>query len=68
MEKLLKTWYRVSTYGGGWCKFETIDELIKYRSERVNYYKIKKIIKVTEEVLGDDIVTEVNSYGTLKEN
>lgn len=55
-----KNWYKVSSKGGGWPKFETIEQLVKYKT-KTPYFPILKITKVTEEQLDEDIVKEINS-------
>lgn len=40
-----KTWYKVSSKGGGWSKFETIDQLVKYKTKAPYFRRIKHIQK-----------------------
>lgn len=55
-----KVWYKVTSKGGGWGKFYSIEEILKYKQERP-YFPVLKIIKCTEELLPQDMVDEINS-------
>lgn len=59
MEKT-KVWYKVTSKGGGWGKFYSIEEILKYK-QASPYFPVLKIIKCTEELLPQDIVDEINS-------
>lgn len=61
----MKTWYKVSTKGGGWAKYNSIEELIKYKQERP-FFPVLKITKVTEELLDQQVVDDVNSQVDYK--
>lgn len=59
----LKVSYRVSTKGGGWSKFNTIDGVIKYYKKLVSSgidSTILKITKVTEELLSQEEIAKIN--------
>lgn len=53
-------WYKVSSKGGGWSKYYSIDEIISEK-KRSPYHPVLKITKVTEEILEQDIIDNINS-------
>lgn len=58
-----KVSYRVSTKGGGWSKFNTIEGIIKYYKKLVSdgiNSTILKITKVTEETLPQEEIDKIN--------
>ena len=55
-----KIWYKVSTKGGGWCKYSSLKELIAYKKS-FPYHKILKITEIIEQPLSQQIVDDINS-------
>ena len=55
---VLKISYRVSTKGGGWSKFNSIEGAITYYKKL--YIQGIKLIKVTEEYLPQEEIDKVN--------
>lgn len=60
---VLKISYRVSTKGGGWSKFNTIEGVIKYYKKLVSGgidSTILRITKITEELLPQEEIDKIN--------
>jgi len=53
-----KVWYKI-TNKLGWTKYQSLERYIEDQKE-FHYTPVKKIIRVTEEELSEDIIDDVN--------
>lgn len=53
-------WYKVSNKGGGWGKYYSLEQLLSEK-KRWPYFPILKITKVTEELLPQEVVDNINN-------
>lgn len=60
---VLKNSYRVTTKGGGWSKFNSIESAIEYHKilyDKGIKHPILNIIKITEEYLPQEEIDKIN--------
>lgn len=55
----LKEWYMVYQEGNHHNKYSSIEEIIRDK-QKYPFFSITKIIKITEEVLPQELVNEIN--------